>query len=455
MSESDNGDLSRDDTEDGAASTLEPLLARRLTHRQRLLRMAVIAGAPLLVLAVILGTTAISAQRRQLALNATATVLHSPAYAHVYLDVEVPWLRVTLDGRAITPPTLYQQPPIALTPGLHTLAWQADPFAAHECAISMPPVDGDSCNGYVIGMFYGQRQPPARVLHLGEALSTVEPGYRVALTQAIQAALTASGGSDTVRPGEQYLVDGQGLVTANKPLTATLNLTAQLSETSNFPDNCRSLIPSAVYAGCTVDTANCADICAMPYENRITMASAAHEWLAVVPYAPSYTYTTPDGQVVAAGQPLEFSGRGVGAQLAVLGVSWDGANWRVRMIFGPNTQTTTLIQGQTVGGNPVCLAADDMFSGGLDVQTFSTFGRTRVVSAANPAQGCVAQGVVGARGATPTPDAPQALFLERFGIYYAANDLAHSDEIGLPVASPAEQALAAQIAAQPGQTFGS
>lgn len=452
MSESDDGDLGHGD--DGAASMLEPLFARRLTQRQRLFRLAVIVGAPLLAVAIIFGTTFISARRRQLALSATATVLHSPAYTHLYLDVEVPWLRVTLDGRAITPPALYQQPPITLAPGLHTLAWQADPFATHECTISMPPVDGDSCNGYVIGTFYGQRQPPARVLHLGEAFSTVEPGYRAALTQAIQSALTASGGSDTVRPGEQYLVDGQGPVTATQPLTATLNLTAKLSATSNFPDNCRSLVPSAVYPGCTVGADICADICAMPYENRQNAPADPPDWLAVVPYIPSYTYTTPDGQVVAADQPLEWGGKGVGAQLAVLGVTWDGANWHVRVTFGPNAQTTTLMQGQTVGGNPICLAADDMFSGGLDEQVFATFGETRVVSAANPAQGCVAQGIIGARGATTTSGAPQALFLERFGLYYAANDLAHSDDPPVTVASPAQQALAARIAAQPGQTFG-
>jgi hypothetical protein len=435
---------------------LEPLLARRLSPRQRLLRVAVIAGAPLLALTVILGTTFISAQRRQLALNATATAVHAPAYSHLYLDVEVPWLRVTLDGKTVTPPTLYQQPPIALTPGAHTLAWQADPFSAHVCTISMPPVDGDSCNGYVIGVFYSPTLPPARVLHLGEALSTVEPGYRVALTQAIQAALAASGGSDTVSPGEQYLMDGQGPVTATQPLTASLNVTAKLSETSLFPDNCRSLIPTAMYPGCVVSADDCADICALPNENRQNApGAAANEWLAVVPYGPSFTYATSDGRIIAAGQPLEWGGKGVGTQLAVVGVTWDGANWRVRVIFGPNVQSATLIQGQTVGGNPICLAADDMFSGGLDVQTFTSFGTTRIVSAANPAQGCVAQGIVGAQGATPTPGAPSALYLERFGLFYAANALARTDDPGMPVASPVEQTLAAQIAQQPGQTLGS
>jgi hypothetical protein len=202
-----------------------------------------------------------------------------------------------------------------------------------------------------------------------------------------------------------------------------------------------------------VSADDCADICALPNENRQSAPGAASEWLAVVPYDPSYTYTAPDGHIIAAGQPLEYGGRGVGTQLAVLGVTWDGANWRVRVIFGPNVQSATLIQGQTVGGNPVCLAANDLFSGSLDVQTFTTFGATRIVSAANPAQGCVAQGIVGARGATPTPGAPQALYLERFGLYYAANDLAHTDDPNDPVASPAEQALAAEIARQPGQMF--
>ncbi|MGH2485029.1 MAG: hypothetical protein ACRDHE_03355, partial [Ktedonobacterales bacterium] len=167
------------------------------------------------------------------------------------------------------------------------------------------------------------------------------------------------------------------------------------------------------------------------------------------------TYTAPDGRVVAAGQQLEYVGRGVGAQLAVFGVTWDGKGWHAQAVYAPSLQATTQIQGLTVGGNPICLAADDMFSGTLDIQIFANFRRTRVISAANPAQGCIAQGIVGGPDATPTPTAPQALYLERFGLFYAANDLAHSDAPGVPVASPAQQALAARIAAQPGQTFGS
>lgn len=442
--------------DDDATSTLEPLLARRLTSRQRFFRLAVIAGAPLLTLAVILGTTVISAQRRQLALHATATAIHAPTYTHLYLDVEVPWLRVTLDGHTVTPPTLYQQPPLALAPGTHTLAWQANPFATHICTISAPPLGEDSCNGYVIGDFFKLPFPAARVLHLGESLSTVEPGYRIALMMAIQRTLTATGGSDTVQPGEQYAVDGQEPATATQPLTATLNLTAKLSATSNFPDNCQPVTHDAAFPDCALATGGCADLCALPYAFRLNVpVAAATDWLAVVPYDPSYTYAAPDGQIVAANQPLEWGGKGVGTQLTVLGVTWDGGDWQVQALFGPNRQATPLVQGQTVGGNPVCLAADDMFSGVLDPQIFATFGRTRIVSAANPAQGCVAQGVVASNGATPTPDAPSALYLERFGLYYAANALATTDDPGAPVASPAEQALAARIAQQPGQMFGS
>ncbi|MGH2484669.1 MAG: hypothetical protein ACRDHE_01525, partial [Ktedonobacterales bacterium] len=317
MSESDDGDLGQDDPNDGAASALEPLLARRLTSRQRLLRLAVIAGLPLLTLIVILGANESFRQRiHGLVVGPTATL--GPASNRIYLDIEVPWLRVMLDGHTVTPPILYQQPPITLTPGTHTLSWQADPFSTHICTISRPANGGDSCNAYVIGVYYSPSLPPARVLHLGEALSTVEPAYRAALTLAIQSALTASGGSDTVQPGEQYFVDGQGPATATQPLTATLTLTATLSATSPLPDNCRPATSGAAFPACAVDTASCADLCALPYANRVNVpAMAATDWLAVVPYTHSYTYTAPDGRVVADDQPLEYGGRGVGAQLAV------------------------------------------------------------------------------------------------------------------------------------------
>ena len=112
-----------------------------------------------------------------------------------------------------------------------------------------------------------------------------------------------------------------------------------------------------------------------------------------------------------------------------------------------------MIQGQTIGGNPICLAANDLFSGGLDPQTLATFSQIQIISAVTPAQGCVAEGIAGANGASPSPSAPRARYLERFGIFYAANALAAKDQPYAPVASPADQALAEQIARQTGQTL--
>ena len=449
MGERDDDDLA-EPSDEAATTAWESLFTARLTSRQRLLRLAVIIGAPLLALIVILGGNLSFGQTRPPAI-ASPSVTPGPAYNHLYLDVEVPWLRVTLDGQPIHPPAIYEQPPITLAPGRHVLSWQGAPFSAHVCTITIPPVGSDTCEQYVVADFYAQGFTPARVLNLGEALSTVQPGYKAQLISAIQAALSATGGSDTVPVGD-LIVDEQGPTAATQPLTATLEAHAVLDTTTLRPNNCQPADTLPAFPECAVSTTLCADLCPVPYVNRLTLPDLNHaDWLALVPYHPSYTYISRDGQVDLKNQPLEYGGKGVGAQLAVVAITWDGATWRVAVPYGPNRQVTMLIQGQIVGGNPNCLAANDLFSGGLDPQIYASFGKIHIISAVNPAQGCVVEGIVG--NASHPPAAARALYLERFGVFYAANALAAKDQPYAPMASAADQALAEQIARQTGQTL--
>lgn len=452
MSEPEDGEPADLGDESESARAWESLFAARLTERQRLLRLAVIIGAPLLTLIVIAGGNLSLGRARPPAIS-SATIKPIPAYNHFYLDVEVPWLRVTLDGRHITPPAIYQQPPLTLSPGRHILAWQGAPFVDHACTVTVPPVGSDTCEQYVVGDFYAQGFTPARVLNLSEALSTVQPDAKAQLIGAIQSALSATGGSDTV-PAGQLILNEQGPMTAMQPVTATLEARAQLDAVSHLTSNCQPANSSPFVPDCAVNTTLCADLCPVPYANRLTMPNLNDaDWLALVPYKPSYTYVSRDGQVELKNQPLEYGGKGVGAELAVVAITWDGATWRVTVPYGPNRQVTMLIQGQIVGGNPSCLAANDLFSGEFDPQTYGTFGQIHIISAANPAQGCVVEGIVGASGAPPAPSAPRALYLERFGVFYAANALAAKDLPYALVASAADQALAEQIARQTGQTL--
>lgn len=451
MSEHDDSDHDDSDHGDeGATAPWDTLFAPRFTPRQRALRLAVTIGAPLLALLVIL-TLASNAKRPAPEPQRTTVVRPSPVNNRLYLDVQIPWARVTLDGHAITPPAIYAQSPISLTPGRHIVGWQAAPFADHTCSLSVPPTAGDTCGQYSIGEFYAQGFESARVLSLSEALSTVQPGPKAQLVDAIQAALSATGGSD-IAPAGQLVLDARGPVTTPQPLTATLAARARLNP-GGPPNKC---LPSDVnpnFPQCAVSTALCVDLCPVPYANRLTLPDLVGKaWLALAPYDPSYTYASASGQVIFAHTPLESGGKGIGPQLAELAITWDGARWRVVEPYGPIHQWTMQIQGQLVGGNPICLAANDLFSGGLDPQTLATFSQIRIVSALTPVQGCVAEGIVGGNGASPSPTAPRALYLERFGVFYAANPLAHADQPFAPVASPADQALAVRIA-QTGQAL--
>ncbi|HEV2405146.1 MAG TPA: hypothetical protein VGR88_06820, partial [Ktedonobacterales bacterium] len=226
------------------------------------------------------------------------------------------------------------------------------------------------------------------------------------------------------------------------------NLAPELQPTGGPMDNCLPNVTNSQVSGCPLDTNYCRRICSVTFQYRGDLASRSSpdEWLALITYNPSWSYWAPDGKSLGQNEPIEMGGIGVREQLAMLGLTWDASSWRVTIVYGPNQQDTDMLDIQSVGGNPLCLAANEYFNGATDPQTLATYGQTRIISAPNPAQGCVAVGVVGPTGVAPSPDAPQAIYIERFGMFLAANSLAHENQPASPQADAYEQALALQIA---------
>lgn len=446
--------------DDGATDAFERLFIARLSPRQRARRAVIVAGLPLLAVAIILSTFASVRGRVGAVLfpvEPTATFDASPAANRLYLDVDVPWLRITLDDRPVVVPVIvgsHPQPPLRLSNGQHTLTWQGDPFNATTCTLSVPAAASDTCVPYEEGLLQLISGQPARLLRLAEDLSTIQPAPRDALMTAIRQTMAADVGSDIVQPGETYYTYENGDVSATTALTATLNLAPELEPTGGPMDDCLPNVTNSQVSGCPMDTNYCRRVCSVTYQYRENLASRApaQSWLALITYNPSWSYWSAGGASLGQNEPIEVGGIGVREQLAMLGLTWNTSGWQVSMVYGPNQQDTDILDIQAVGGNPVCLAASDYFYGSTDPQVVATYSQVHLVSAPNPAQGCVAVGVVGANGATPPPNAPQAIYLERFGLFLAANPLAHQNQPYTPLADAYEQALALRIANSAGDT---
>lgn len=452
----DEGWRTAPDESDGeggeSTESFERLFAPHLSARQRAWRATIAAGLPLLAVLIVLATFAPVRLRVRSALFGAAptpTLAPNPSYNRLYLDVDAPWLRVTIDNHAVAIPVIGHQAPLRLSNGTHVLAWQGEPFIPTQCTLSAPAAASDTCVPYEEGELHIAGEPAARLIRVAEDLSTIRIGPRESLMDAIQQSVMSAGGSDTVQPGESYFTYEHGVVRASAPLTATLSLAPALDVSGGPMDECLPNVQNSQVNGCPVDTGYCERICSVTYQYRAALAemTSRQTWLALIVYNPSWTYATADGAVVGANEPIEQGGVGVREQLALLEISWDGAVWHTQIAYGPDRQDTTILGIQSIGGSPLCLAANDSFESATDPQTLATYAQTRILSAANPAQGCVAEGIVGSNGTASGPDAPRAIYLERFGLFLAVNDLARRNQPQTPAANAYEQALAQRIAA--------
>lgn len=110
-----------------------------------------------------------------------------------------------------------------------------------------------------------------------------------------------------------------------------------------------------------------------------------------------------------------------------------------------------------VADDPACNAARLFVIRGLAVGTQargSTHAILRLVSASNPAIGClVVATATDETGTTPAAILPPAYYIVRFGLLLTANAVAYHLRPGVPRADAYELSLVQQLATLPGQTF--
>lgn len=353
---------------------------------------------------------------------------------------------ITIDGHAISKTTNpyslnFTDKPIRLSRGRHKIVWQAPPFLPLTCIISVPPLSSDPCNYESDGN--SSEAPGTRLIAFNATLAGLPTTQQTTLKQAVQAAFTSMQSTAAMQPGEQYVYAPPSGATTVKTTTQSLNAALSLHLDANpaSQNSCQNGYGDT----CSINGQSCLQFCTPQYfDGYPAIKGMQLTWDFIALYYPTWTYTTPNGQVVAQNQP-DASNSAAGQDHSMsLRAGWDGTKWHVF----PDISPEALTQFSTP---PTCASIANQIS--ATTQYSATKSGTNVdwgfAVGTNEAQGCLAVVVPSPGLQTPTDfKQPPAYFLYRFGVLLAANPRAHSEFPSIPMADANEQAIAQSIAAK-------
>jgi hypothetical protein len=431
--------------------TLDDPATRRLTPQQRLVRVINIILVLALALNVFNGRAATLLHRVTRALGPQPV----PPPTHLYVDLDVPWLTVAVDGR---PQRIYAVGTgIALTlpRGRHVITWTGAPFLPQSCQLSVPDAAADTCAPLLEGALPLPGGGSASVLHAGEWFATVQPAARRTLFDAIQTALDDHDGTDTIQPGEGYALERHGVVTAAAPLHAQLSFQLEADLTGTLDPTCRpdASHPASYY--CLAIAPYCQRLCALPWPLRGwgPNLQPAPEWLALAAYHSTWRYSTVDGRFAGEDTVDDPRGAAIGGQYALLRITWDASGWHARAFFGADLPVPLVLAQHNLVDDPTCYTAEGIIGDSESVNERASYTEIRAVTGSNLAIGCAIVADVAPSTNDSAPPAALAIYFYRFGILMSASVLAHRLRPNLPLASPAERQLALQLAALPGRVI--
>ncbi|HEX9055892.1 MAG TPA: hypothetical protein VF818_00030 [Ktedonobacterales bacterium] len=415
------------DTPAAVRSPFDP----RGTPRLRLIQVAATVLAALLVLATIAGSIP-AVRERALALIAgpTPTPTPMPGYDQFYLLPNPPGVDISLDGKPLalqfgTVP-LFQ---MRLTPGHHTFAWRSRviPFRPLQCRVSVPLASGDTCPFLRPDLRIGPlSQLSGSIIAMHASLAELPSDDAAQLTRAIQVALDSARSTTIVRPGEAYLSASQAqrTIIAQQPLRATLSF--QYISQISYPEPCILGQPAIP---CRFAGQDCTQLCTVAHPPASVAGSGA-AWVVAAMVSGTWEYRTMDGQLVDVGFASSL-----GAQLAALRVTWDGAAWHAAPILG---HTPGLDVADDLVCDPARYDIGATSSWSFMVDDPPPGAQVQFVSDATPADGCAA---------VLTHGQP-AVFLERFGVLLTVNDAARNPVDNLNVADATDQQLTQRLLSQ-------
>ena len=409
-----------DDTDDGDWTPPRPSSP---LHRRRA-RAAIVTGvlALAVVLVILINPTAKSSLYTVFRFpTPVPSPTPLPGANQIFLARGAPWGSASLDGKRVIGANLGMLSAwVTLPRGRHTLVVTQAPFPEVRCTISYPASQRDTCplissrdDAY---WQFDQSAIPAsvRFVDLGARFSRLPQDAQDALLAAATADLQPPSTPLTIHPGDHYVRDDGVVAVARTNLVATFIPT---------------ILPPA--ASVASDSQSCVSFCDI---SGLTVGGNA-TWNLRVSLLGSWQIATLAGQVIvqhAAMYSGDFIYQGMPPSIVTqLSMLWTG-RWQVSVSneFGYEW-------------SPVCQMAAQMTSTWLGDNVNITGMNTQ--GGRTQEDGCG----ISVTLADSTQSEPLDL-IYRFGVLLAANDAAHQTFPKLPVASPAERALAQQLLAGSG-----
>jgi hypothetical protein len=368
----------------------------------------------------------------------TATVPLAPGGNLIYFDQTAPWGRLTIDGRPVVPQFGQTS---SLSRGHHSLTYEAAPWPALRCQLSVPEQQDDTCPVQA-SIQYGNA-PLARVVDLGATADRLPGVQQAALTSAVVRALQADVETTAVPPGDHYRGADGRIAVATLPLQASLELTLN-TDATRAASNTLVAAPGP-----------CVSLCSPP-----GFGGGAAAWWGVWAHVIAHWhFVAADGTSIDPGTSADVDAAyPVGAAWAASELGAGGGSWSV---------TLHAYADSVADHGYVCFPAfQQAFPNGApplpSTSGFSEEGHP----GPSEVEGCVLIVSPGSNGGeplapnttpnatapTPTPTplpADAAIFIARFGMVLAGNAAAHTAQPQLPIASAHEQLLAQQWIALP------
>ena len=379
----------------------------------------------------------------------------APSNLLVYLQGNPSWGQFTVDGKPVVAlPLAEHTKPLVLAPGPHAITWKVAPFRPQSCVVTVADdltVSSPCLLSGTIATGYG---PNSSVLILSffASLDDLPADQRADLIAQVQTVEDSYQISETVLPGELYAVSEQQIeanpslcvpvtefglcyARASQQLLATLRL--QL-DTSTSPDD-----PCKVSGPCVSNSHDCRSFCANPLLSYPGQFVAPQGWDVAVVVQMLWSYTTRSGRMIAQDQP-DAALRGMQAyQTVLLHLDWKKQVW---LVIPSSSETASGVN------DPFCNQGAQDIMGFLNATGNSQ--EVYVQRSFHTAADCleIAGPPASNVSATPTPtpatNAPQmAIFLVRFGVVLAVNEVAQELLPALPEASASEKSIAGRLLA--------
>ena len=414
----------------------------RLLPKPRPIQAIITISIVMLVLLSIIGINP-DVRKKLLAITSLPTSTPTKAILagtdRFYVDGEPEWGRLFVDGKLIVhPPNAYTgDMPLRLLRGVHTLRWLAAPFLPQTCTISIPPnFRTDTC-GY--NDMLSDSQGGGWLFKFPVSLTSLSNSQQKSLLTAVQAVLQSYTSTEMVQPGEVYATDALGLqqAIAHEPLKVTVHYSLDTSASSNI--SCGPYFFVDGPHSCSSQGSDCHIFCnASDY--FASKQTKTQVWDVFAPVRAAFVYTTLDDKPVVQTSERVDSAT-VYEHLLPLQISLHDSQWHVISSFSllSNDMPIQFL-------SPICdTAQQKAANNSLLGRTFesSFVGMTWQPIAMPDAASCL-NVVTIQQNLTSAEGQPYALCLYRFGIFLAANALAHTYWPYMQVATQEEQHLAQQ-----------